>query len=201
MDEKLSLKDHVQNRLKKANYNLRLICNIWKYINIGTTKILLSTLACGQLDYVNSILSRAQTSTIKPYQTIQNFAARVAYKKSKKEDVHMCLQELHWLPIKYRTTFKLLTIVYNTLQGNAWQYLEEKSKQKQFPRSTRKSTSSGVTLDIPFNSKKSFADKGFSYAAAKYWNDLPDHIRNAKDITIFKSLLKTHFFKLAFPSK
>ena len=113
----------------------------------------------------------------------------------------MCLQELHWLPIKYRTTFKLLAVVYNTLHGNTPQYLKEKLKQKQFPKSTRQSKSSGVTLDIPFNRKKSFANRGFSFAAAKYWNDLPDHIRNAKDIKTFKSLLKTHFFKLAFPTK
>ena len=81
LDEKLSLKDHAQNRLKKVNYNLRLIHNIWKYININTTKMLLSTLVLSQLDYVNSILSKAPTATIKPYQTIQNFASRVAYKK------------------------------------------------------------------------------------------------------------------------
>ena len=81
LDEKLSLKDHIQNRSKKANYNLRLIRNIQKYINMDTTKILLSTLVLSQLDNMKSILSRALTATIKPYQTIQNFAARVAYKK------------------------------------------------------------------------------------------------------------------------
>ena len=140
--------------MKKANYNLRLIHNIQKCININTTKMLLSTLVLSQLDYMNSILSRTLTATIKPYQIIQNFAAMVAYKKSKKDDTHMCLQELHWLPIKYRTTFKLLAIVYNTLHGNALQYLEEKLKQKQLPISTRQSTSSGVTLDILFNRKK-----------------------------------------------
>ena len=91
-------------------------------------------------------------------------------------------------------------IAFNTLQGNAPQYLTEKLQQKQFPRLTRKSTSSAVTLDTPFNRRKSLADRGFSYAAAKYWNDLPDHIRTAEDINKFKSLLKTHFFKMAFPS-
>ena len=63
---------------------------------------------------------------------------------------------------------------------------------------TRKSTSLGITLDIPFNNKKSLADRGFSYAAAIYWNDLPDHIRTAEDIKKLKSQLKTHFFKLEF---
>ena len=81
--------------------------------------MLLSTLVLSQLDYVNSILSMAPTTTIKPYQKIQNSAARVAYKKSKRDDAHMCLCELHWLPIKYRTIFKLLTIAYNTLHGSA----------------------------------------------------------------------------------
>ena len=198
LDENLSLKDHVQNRARKAHHNLRLIQNIRKYINIDTTKMLLSTLVLSQLDYVNSILSMAPATTIKPYQKIQNSAARVAYKKSKRDDAHTCLCELHWLPIKYRCTFKLLTVVFNTLQGNAPQYLKEKLQQKQFPRLTRKSTSSGITLDTPFNRRKSLADRGFSYAAAKYWNDLLDHIKTAEDINKFKSLLKTHFFRLAF---
>ena len=70
----------------------------------------------------------------------------------------------------------LLAIVYNALQGQASQYLKEKLKQKHFPRTTRQSTSSGITLDIPFNKKKSFADRGFSYAVAKYWNYLLEHI-------------------------
>ena len=64
LDEKLSLKDHIQNRSRKANYNLRLISNICKYININTIKMLLCTLALSQLDYVNSVLSRLPTTTI-----------------------------------------------------------------------------------------------------------------------------------------
>ena len=69
----------------------------------------------------------APTSTVTPYQTTQNIAARMTYKKSKREDVYICLQELHWLCIKYRTMFK---VVYNTLQGKAPQYLREKIKTK-----------------------------------------------------------------------
>ena len=161
--------------------------------------MLLCTLVLSQLDYANAILSRTPKTIIKTYQTVQNFVARVAYKKSRRGDVYMCLQELHWLPIKYRTMFKTLTIAYNVVHGIAPHYLKEKLKQKHYHRATRQSTSTGITLDIPLNRKKSFADRGFSYAAAKYWNDLPDNIRTAKDIKNFKSLLKTYFFRQAFP--
>ena len=90
--------------------------------------MLLCTLVLSQLDFVNSILTRAPTTTMKPYQTTQNFAARITYKKSRRKDGYICLQELHCIPIKYRTIFKLLTIVYNALQGQAPQYLNEKLK-------------------------------------------------------------------------
>ena len=41
--------------------------------------------------------------------------------------------------------------------------------------------------------ERSFADRGLSYAVAKYWNNLPEHTRGAKEIKTFKSLLKQHF--------
>ena len=41
--------------------------------------MLLCTFVLSQLDYVNSILLKAPITTTKPYQTTQNFAARLAY--------------------------------------------------------------------------------------------------------------------------
>ena len=177
-----------------------LIHNICKYINIDTARMLLYILVLRQLDYVNSILSRAPSTTVKPYQRTQNFAARVAHEKSKGEDVYTCLQELHWLPIMYRTTFKVLTIVCTTLQEKHPNILEKNYNKSTFlePPDNQHHLAS---LWISDSTKKSFANRGFSYATPKYWNDLPEHIRKAKDIKEFKSLFKTHFFKLAFPSK
>ena len=88
--------------------------------------MLLCTLVLSQLDYVNPILSRTLKTIIKPYQRVQNFAARVAYRKSRREDVYMCLQQLHLLAVKCRTMFKLLTITYNAVHGKAPHYLKEK---------------------------------------------------------------------------
>ena len=58
--------------------------------------------------------------------------------------------------------------------GRALHYLTEKLKRKEYHRTTRQSSSTGIILDVPLNKKKSFADRGFSYAAAKNWNDIPD---------------------------
>ena len=130
--------------------------------------MLLCTLVLSQLDYANSLLSRTPKTIIKPYQTVQNFAARVAYKKLKRDDVYMCLQQLHWLPVKYRSVFKLLTVAYNAVHGRTLHYLTEKLKGKEYHRTTRQSSSIGMTLDVPLNRKKSFANTSFSYDAAEY---------------------------------
>ena len=107
--------------------------------------MLLCTLVLSQLDYANSLLSGTPKTIIKPYQTVQNFAARVAYRKLRRDDVYMCLQQLHWLPVKYRTVFKLLTVAYNAVHGKAPHYLTEKLKRREYHRTTRQSSSTGIT--------------------------------------------------------
>ena len=104
---------------------------------------------------------------------------------------------LHWLPIEFRTKFKL-TIVFKTLQGNAPSYLQTKLNTMTYHRTTRRSTAKGITLKVPFNKKKTQGDRGFTYTAATHWNKLPEYIRQTEDISTFKRLLKTHYFKLAY---
>ena len=42
-------------------------------------------------------------------------------------------------------------------------------------------------------------DRAFSVVAPKYWNELPDVIRNIElPLDIFKEKLKTHYFKMAY---
>ena len=50
-------------------------------------------------------------------QYIQNSAARLITKKRKFDSISPILQELHWLPIKSRIKFKLLTMVFRCIQA------------------------------------------------------------------------------------
>ena len=45
---------------------------------------------------------------------------------------------------------------------------------------------------------KTFADRAFSVAAPKNWNNLPDYLRRQKDGEHFKKQLKTYLFKSVF---
>ena len=97
---------------------------------------------------------------------------------------------LHWLPSEYRTRFKLLTIVFKTLQGNGPGYLQTKLKTKTYQRTTRRSTAKGITLNAPFNKRKTYGDCGFTHTAAAHWNNLPGYIRLAGTSVLSKDCSK-----------
>ena len=46
------------------------------------------------------------------------------------------MKQLHWLPIRYRYHFKLLTIVYKTQNGMGPKYLRNRLKVKNMTRNT-----------------------------------------------------------------
>ena len=58
--------------------------------------------------------------------------------------------------------------------------------------------SANKTLLVQPKSSRSWGDRAFSVAAPRIWNNLPNFIRSCSSIESFKSLLKKHFFKLAY---
>ena len=61
--------------------------------------------------------------------------------------------------------------------------------------------SSSQLLLQPYNAtktKKTLGDRAFQVASPGLWNGLPNDIRNAKTMDVFKSLVKTHLFRKAY---
>ena len=126
-------------------------------------------------------------------QLLQNFAARVTVGKGKYECASEAMFHLHWLPIRARCVYKLMNITYKSLNGMAQVYLSERLKPKKYNRMTCASDNSVMELAIPFDKKKSFADRGFSSQAPKHWNSLPIELKTCSSLDKFKKDLK-HFY-------
>ena len=59
-------------------------------------------------------------------------------------------------------------------------------------------SSGSSLLVVPQSRTKTFGDAAFSHYAPSCWNKLPEELRGAENIDIFKRKLKTHLFSLAF---
>ena len=75
--------------------------------------------------------------TTQRLQYVQNMAARVVCQMSKFQYITPVLQELHWLPIQYHIIFKILLLVYKSLNGALPSYLAKKLHYHSPYRSSR----------------------------------------------------------------
>ena len=109
-----------------------------------------------------------------------------------REHISPVLRELHWLPVKKRIDYKILSLTFLSLQGLSPIYLQSLVQQYNPTRNLRSSSKS--QLVCPQTSTKSYGCRAFSAAAAQLWNTIPENIKQAGTVEQFKALLKTHLF-------
>ena len=90
---------------------------------------------------------------------IQNSAARLILKKSKRDHVTPLLKDLHWLRVKYRIQYKLATLAFRHFDGTLPPYLSSSLCTYQPSRSLRSSTER--LLKIPQTNLKTFGERSF----------------------------------------
>ena len=77
-------------------------------------------------------------------------------------------------------------------------YLGDRLKIKSNTRNTQLTSSTTLYLEVPFNKKRSVADRGFNYMVAQHWNVLPNHIKTTSNLQQFKKLLKSYFSNIVY---
>ena len=197
-DKHLSMDSHIQNVCKASYYHLKKIASIRPLLDIKTTASLVHAFISSKIDFCNSLLFGITKSNINKLQKLQNHAARLCLKVSRRSRTPSLtlLKILHWLPILYRIDFKILLLVYKSLNGLGPSYLSNLLNLQ--PDSRQRRSMHVMLLDVPKSKTKTYGDRAFSVAAARLWNALPVSIRTSGSVTSFKTSLKTHMFRLAF---
>ncbi len=77
------------------------------------------------LDYCNSLFTCLSKTSLNCLQVVQNAAAKLLTKSSKRSLVTPILISLHWLPIRFRIQFKILMITFRALHSRAQAYIKE----------------------------------------------------------------------------
>lgn len=197
MDSALKLDAQISAVVRSSFFQLRQLAKVKTVVNQHNFEILIHAFITTRLDYCNALYCGLNKTLLLRLQLVQNAAARLLTGSRKFDHITPILKSLHWLPVRFRIDFKILLLAFKCLHGLAPQYLCDLIVPYTPARSLR--SADQAKLDPPkVKTKKTRGDRAFSVVAPRLWNELPLNIKQASSLPIFKSLLKTHFFSLAF---
>ena len=203
-DSDFSFSKHIQNVCKGCFSQLRDFKNIRQFLTQDAVVSVANAFVSSQLDYGNSIFRSLSKVNLHRLQSIQNSAARIVTNSCKYTRITPVLRKLHWLPIQFRSEFKLATMVYKFIHTGFPKYFTPHLSTYHTTYNTRRSQSVANFLNVPKfqpTIHKSTKQFGFSFAfdAPTVWNSLPEDIRASPTITSFRKKLKTYLYAKAYP--
>ena len=193
MDGRLNMDRHVNSVCSSCYYHIRALRHIRPSLNQETAANIGRSVINSRLDYCNSLMYGISGANMKKLQRVQNALIRVVCSLGPRDSVSGARQDLHWLPIEQRISFKIAVLTFNCRRKCAPPYLCDLISDY-LPRRALRSADQMI-LNVP-RTRTIIAERAFSVAGPTIWNDLPLKLRQATNLNKFKTELKTHFFLL-----
>ena len=125
LDRHLNMEAHIKTACRASFAQLANISRIRSMLSRKTCETLVHAFVTTKLDYCNSLLYDLPARTLCHLQRVQNMAARIVTKTRKHDHITPVLCDLHWLSVKQRIDFKILTLAFRAIHGQAPEYIEE----------------------------------------------------------------------------
>ncbi|XP_078020681.1 uncharacterized protein LOC144459834 [Epinephelus lanceolatus] len=191
-DSQLKFDHHFNYITRTAFFHLKNIARLRPSLTYSAAETLIHAFITSRLDYCNIILYGSSSKVLNKLQHIQNTAAHLLTHTRSREHITPVLQKRYWLPISHCIQYKILLLT-------TWPPPNSQTYSTTTPPPHSLRSSEGNLLALPPRTKhQTWGDRAFSVATPTLWNSLPKSIRDCTDPHTFKSLLKTHLFKLAF---
>ena len=195
LDRHLTFGQHVQNVCRTSQYHIRALRHIRSSLTADMARTVACALVNSRLDYANAVLYKTSRANITKLQRVQNSLARVIMNNKRTDHMHPVLEQLHWLPVSYRIDYKVATLAFKVRSTGSPVYLRNIINYYEPTRELR--SSNQLLLSRPSTTTE-IARRAFSQAATTVWNELPLNIRSAETFGHFRTLLRTHYYRLAF---
>ena len=146
-DQAMNLDSHIKSVTSTCFFHLRNIAKLRSIVSHSDLEKIIHAFVSSRLDYCNSVLTCLNKTSLDRLQFIQNTAARLLTRSSRRCHISPILASLHWLPVNFRVQFKVLVLTFRALHGQAPEYLTD-LLEPYVPSRTLRSADQGL-LVIP----------------------------------------------------
>src|SRR5664279_2701900 len=161
VDGELSMRPHISHVAASCFGAMRQIRSIRRSLPPAALEMLVTSLVHSRLDYCNVVFAGLPSCDMRRLQSVLNSSIRLVTGARRYDHVTSLLRERHWLPIVERVEYKLCTLVFRCMQGNAPSYLVDHLQlTSSIGQRTGLRSADTLTLDVP-RTRLSFGDRAF----------------------------------------
>jgi len=196
----LSLEKHASKMCSASFHWLHQLRRVRKSLDGGSAATLVHAFVTSRIDYCNALYAGAPKMVTDKLQRVLNVAAHVVSdtRKFDRGLTTLLHDELHWLGMPERVTYKLGVMMYRCLHGLAPRYLADQfTPASDVSSRLRLCSANRHQLIVPRCRRNTYGRWAFSIAGPMVWNSLPHELRDpACGFDSFKQFLKTILFSL-----
>ena len=173
LDSNLNFKNHIGEQLKKAYTKASALRRIRRFLPTEKLSILYKTFILSHFDYCGPLLLGIGKVQSDQLDNANYYILRSVLGYGKFVPYEQLLSIINLTNLKQRRIYQSLELLYKCLFCNGSSYIRDLFHFRKTKYSRR---GDGYILALPkFNLQ--WKKKSFSYAAAKYWNELPVVVR------------------------
>lgn len=184
IDKDLSWKIHIDNLLHQVRCGIRQFYFLRNICNIDLLRSLYFALIHSKLQYGIHCWGGTFQNLTQKIRIVQNHFIRIILFKNKMESSFPLYTSLKVLPIQHLFVFKVLQIFFIRSGNNGTELIQHKY--------TTRSKAANLIKKPKIN--KTIMARSFVFLGPKIFNDLPNEMKNAKSILVFKKQLKQWLF-------
>ena len=192
----LSLQRHVSVSATSF-YWLSQLRRVRRSLDSESAATLVHAFVTSRVDQCNAVLAGATKSVTDTLKRVMNVAARVVSDTRKFDHglTQILHDDLHWLDVADRVTYKLGVIMHRCRHGKAPQYLVDCcTPVTDVVGRQRLRSATQQLMVVPRHRLTTVGRRAFAVHGPMVWNSLPDDLRAQQDYESFRQGLKTWLF-------
>ena len=188
LSENMKWTTHIDYSIKKARKKLGLLRRQSQNLTMKQKIDIFNTMIRPILEYGSVIIDGCSTSDSLKLESCQRFAALICTGAMRRTETKLLLEHLGWDSLTYRRCISKMSLFYKIMHNQTPSYLLRNINFKQTQAHSLKKTHD---LKIP-RCKLEAYKKSFFPSCITIWNNLPETIKNATNLSVFKKEYKNH---------
>lgn len=189
IDENLNWTAHIDNLCATISSRVSLLKQLSHYVPENVQKIFYQCYILPLIDYGSNAWGTSNNTNIDRINKLQKRAARIILKVELTTPSSVMFQRLGWMSVSSRLKYNKAVMAYKALNDLTPAYISDllQPSSKTNNRVLRSSENGSVTVP---RSNTTIYDGSFSCSASKLWNSLPESVRLAPSLNVFKNHVK-----------